>query len=1153
MPLLLMMLACGLALDAVAAAAADAPIAPPQSRWEQPVEAMPVAGTEAAAKPGAPAAFSVPAGFAVERLFVVPAGELGSWVCLGTDGKGRLIASDQGGQGLVRITPAPLDGSGPTVVEKIPVPLTAAQGLLWAFDALYVVCNGGPGSGLYRATDSDGDDMLDRVEKLRELPGGGEHGPHAVRLSPDGTRLFVICGNHTKLPFAVTDVTPPQTMGGIRPNQRRVELPADGTSRLPANWDEDQIIPRMWDANGHAVGLLAPGGYVASTDRDGKTWEVWTAGYRNPYDFAFNADGEMFVYDADMEWDFGTPWYRPTRVNHATSGSELGWRSGSGKWPACFPDSLPALVDIGPGSPVGVAFGYGTTFPAKYQKALYVCDWTFGTMYAIHLESEGSTYKGVKEEFVARTPLPLTDMVVGRDGAIYFTVGGRGGQSELYRVTYTGSDPTAAVDARDQRGGAERALRHDLESLHRRAEDPAAAVAKALPHLASPDRFVRYSARIALEHQPLDLWQSKALASAELRARIAAAIAVARQAEPAAQAAVLAALDTVDPAALDVAGKIDLARAYELATVRLGEPPADARARIAARLGPLFPSGSFDLDRELASLLVGIRAPGIVTKLVKLLAAPTGSAGDTNLAPDEDGLRGLIARNAGYGGAVRASLEKRSDLLQVHYAYVLRTVHDKDAWTADDARTYYAWFPRAREWGGGASFGRFLENIKNESLARLTDTEKLALEAQGILERWVPPPLPKPEGPGRAWTVDEVLAKADTELASGRNFEHGKRTFAAARCVVCHRFGEEGGATGPDLTQAGGRFQVKDLVEAIVLPSKVISDQYKASVVETTDGRIVSGRIVSESPEKIVVVTDPEDATKFVELARADVEEITTSPVSLMPQGLLDQFNETEVLDLVAYVLSRGKARDPRFKKRAPPLVTPPPAAAAATGPVAPAPAPIAHWTLDESAGTVARDAVGGHHGTIHGAKPHAQGAVGRARRFDRDEGHHIEVPYHGDFDIPSFTVSAWIWLTEPPAYSGIVGTRHGGEHTFDMKVNADQVHGDLGTGNDWIQTAVNFGAGDVGSDGQGGRLAVGRWYLVTYVVDDAAKECRLYLNGDRKKTISYEGTPRLMKSDQALRIGCSANDEFMDGIIDDVKIWNRPLADAQVRTLGRP
>ena len=1121
-------------------------------RWEQPAEPMPVAGAAAKdAKQFPP--FAVPAGFRVERLFAVPKDELGSWVCLATDPQGRLIASDQSGKGLVRITPAPLDGSKPTVVERIPAKITAAQGLLWAFDALYVVCNGGPGSGLYRVTDKDGDGMPEAVEKLRELNGGGEHGPHAVRLSPDGTKLFVICGNHTKTPFAVKNVTEPQTMGGIRPNQRRVELPADGTSRLPANWDEDQIITRLWDANGHAAGILAPGGYVASTDRDGKSWEIWTAGYRNPYDFAFNADGEMFVYDADMEWDVGSPWYRPTRVNHATSGSELGWRSGSGKWPACLPDSLPACMDLGPGSPVGVTFGYGAKFPAKYQKALYVCDWTFGTMYALHLEPEGSTYKATKEQFVSRTPLPLTDAVVGADGAMYFTVGGRGGQSELYRVTYAGPEATVPADAKSAAGVAERTLRHDLEALHRRADDPAAAVAKALPHLASPDRFLRYAARIALEHQPLELWQDKALASAEPRARIAAAIAVARQADPPAQAAVLAALDGIDPAKLDVAGKIDLARAYELAVVRLGDPPADARARIASRLGPLFPSGDFDLDRELSSLLVGIRAPGIVTKLCGLLAAPSKSAAATNLAADEEELRQVIARNAGYGGAVRAALEKRSDLIQVHYAYALRTVGEKEAWTPDAIKAYHAWFKQARTWAGGNSFQKFLTNIENESLSRLTENEKLALEAQGVLERWVPPPLPKPEGPGRAWTVDDVLAKADAGLASGRNFEHGKRTFAAARCVVCHRYGAEGGATGPDLTQAAGRFQLKDLVEAIVLPSKVVSDQYKASVVQTTGGRVVTGRIVSESQEKLVVVTDPEDATKFVELARADVEEVTASPTSLMPQGLLDQLSEAEVLDLLAYVLSRGNPKDARFKKKVAAVVTPPPAAAAAAGTVVPAPAPIAHWPLDEAGGAEARDAVGGHHGVVHGAKPHAQGVSGRARLFVRDEGHHVEVPYHRDFEIPSFTVSAWIWLTEPPAYSGILGTRHGGEHTFDVKVNADQVHGDIGTGAEWIETAVNFGAGDVGTNGQGGRLAVGRWYLVTYVVDDAAKQCRLFLDGDLKKTIPFTGTPRLMQPGQTLRIGCSSGDEFMDGVIDEVKIWNRPLSDAQVRSLARP
>ncbi|MEX0688245.1 MAG: c-type cytochrome [Pirellulales bacterium] len=874
-----------------------------------------------AASAGQP--FAVPQGFQVERLFEVPRDVLGSWVSLAVDPQGRLIASDQGDKGLFRITPAPLDGHGETVVERIPAAITGAQGLLWAFDALYVVCNGGTGSGLYRVTDADGDGMPEAVEKLREIQGGGEHGPHNIILSPDGTRLFVICGNHTKLPFGVRDVTPPQTLGGIRESQRRLELAADGSSRLPACWDEDVVIPRMWDGNGHAAGVLAPGGYVASTDPAGKTWEIWSAGYRNAYDFAFNADGELFAYDADMEWDFGTPWYRPTRVNHATSGSELGWRSGTAKWPASYADSLPALVDIGPGSPVGACFGYTARFPAAYQRALYVCDWTFGTMYAIHLEPSGSTYKAVKEEFVSRTPLPLTDVVIGRDGAMYFAVGGRGGQSELYRVRYVGGEPTDPVDARDERHAADRRLRRELETLHRRADDPAAAVAQALPALASPDRFLRYAARVALEHQPLELWQSQALLTAGprariQRARIEGAIAVARQALPAAQAGVLAALEAIDPSDLSEQDLLALVRAYQLTLIRLGPPSTEAAAAIATRFGPLFPAGAFDLDRELSALLVAVRAPGIAAKLVELLAAPSGSAGGTNLAPDENDLRKLIERNQGYGSAVRASLEKRSDLLQIHYAYVLRTLRDEPGsrmWSPADRKGYYEWFPRAREWAGGNSFRKFLANIEAESLAGLSDTEKLALETLGIRKPYVPPPLPTPLGPGRKWSVSDVMGVAEQGLANGsRNYEAGRRAYAAARCVVCHRFGEDGGATGPDLTQAGGRFQVKDLVEAIVEPSRVVSDQYKASIVQTAEGKVFSGRIVAEDEASITIVTDPEDATKFARIARSDIDEITSSSTSLMPAGLLDQLSEQEVLDLLAYTLSRSNPKDKRFK-----------------------------------------------------------------------------------------------------------------------------------------------------------------------------------------------------------------------------------------------
>ncbi|MGH7170026.1 MAG: c-type cytochrome, partial [Gemmataceae bacterium] len=312
-----------------------------------------------AARASAPShSFQVLPGFQVERLFTVPRSALGSWVCIAFDNKGRLIASDEGKKGLCRITPPPLGSKDEVKVEHLDVKITGAQGLLWAFDSLYAMVNGGPGSGLYRLRDTKGDDQFDKVVKLRSIAGGGEHGPHAVRLAPDGKSLYFVCGNHTNLPAKID------------------------ASRNPSNWGEDLLLPRQWDANGHARGRMAPGGWVAKTDPDSKKIEIVSNGYRNAYRIAFNADGELFAYDADMEWDMGMPWYRPTRAMHAVSGSDFGWRSGTGKWPEYYVDSLPAMLNIGPGSPVGMDFGYGTKFPAKYQKALYLLDWTFGTIYA---------------------------------------------------------------------------------------------------------------------------------------------------------------------------------------------------------------------------------------------------------------------------------------------------------------------------------------------------------------------------------------------------------------------------------------------------------------------------------------------------------------------------------------------------------------------------------------------------------------------------------------------------------------------------------------------------------------------------------------------------------------------------------------------------
>ena len=257
----------------------------------------------------AAADITVPKDFKVELLYTVPKEDQGSWVALTTDDKGRLIACDQYGS-LYRMAVPALGKTELLKPEKLAVDFGKAHGLLYAFGSLYVMVNeNGKDNGLYRLKDMTGDDQFDSIEKLVTMQGGGEHGLHSMTVSPDGKRIFFNAGNHTDLP---------------------VELSKSRPAKL---WDEDHILPRMWDANGHARGRMAPGGFICSMTPEGKDVELYCYGFRNEFDITFDLSGELFTYDADMEWDIGSPWYRPTRVNHCVSGADYGWRSGSGKWP----------------------------------------------------------------------------------------------------------------------------------------------------------------------------------------------------------------------------------------------------------------------------------------------------------------------------------------------------------------------------------------------------------------------------------------------------------------------------------------------------------------------------------------------------------------------------------------------------------------------------------------------------------------------------------------------------------------------------------------------------------------------------------------------------------------------------------------------------
>src|SRR5262249_17935595 len=167
-----------------------------------------------------------------------------------------------------------------------------------------------------------------------------------------------------------------------------------------------------------------------------------------------------------------------------------------------------------------------------------------------------------------------------------------------------------------------------------------------------------------------------------------------------------------------------------------------------------------------------------------------------------------------------------------------------------------------------------------------------------------PPTVGLPERPlVKRWTLDELMAIAERSPIAG-DAARGHKAYLAARCALCHTFAGEGGAVGMDLTAVSRRLNTRDMLEAIVDPSKEISDQYGTVVLSRRDGSQLTGRVVNFAGGAIHISTDLFDPSAVIKVPEADVESITRSKVSLMPAGLLDVLEADEIRDLLAYLKS---------------------------------------------------------------------------------------------------------------------------------------------------------------------------------------------------------------------------------------------------------
>jgi putative heme-binding domain-containing protein len=296
-----------------------------------------------------------------------------------------------------------------------------------------------------------------------------------------------------------------------------------------------------------------------------------------------------------------------------------------------------------------------------------------------------------------------------------------------------------------------------------------------------------------------------------------------------------------------------------------------------------YPAKSRELNAELCQILVYLEAPTVIEKTMKLMAdAPTQEE-------------------------------------QLEYGRSLRVL--KRGWTLQQREDYFRWLLKAAHFKGGSSMAKFILRIRNDAIDSLSDQEKKDLKA--ILEEKPPEKAPitgKVRPVVKNYKLDDLLPSLEKGLTKKRDFDKGRRYFAEARCFVCHRFDSEGGSMGPDLTGIAGRFGVKDLLTSIVEPSKEISDQYAAVEVTTNKGRKISGRIINlgqdrkTAEEVFMINTNMEDPNAIATVKRKDVDEMKTSKLSMMPAGLLDGFKEEEIVDLMAYLLSRGDRKHKMFQ-----------------------------------------------------------------------------------------------------------------------------------------------------------------------------------------------------------------------------------------------
>ena len=666
--------------------------------------------------------------------------------------------------------------------------------------------------------------------------------------------------------------------------------------------------------------LTRRGGGILRIRPNGKEMEVFSWGQRNILDVCIDPYMNIFTRDNTNDgggWDI--------RVSHVIQSGLYGYPS---LYKNFTDEMMPPLADYGGGSGCGGMFLHDMRWPEKYRNTVYTCDWGRSEVYSHNLPAAGATFAAQQDVFL-KIPRP-TDIDVDGSGRMYvaswkngkFNYGGPnvGFVAQLVPRGYVPKpfpDLNAANDAALisylKHPSAVYRMHSQWELLRRGvAAERVQGIMKMIADETVP-LYGRVAAlytltqmqpavpqgikQIYLDHPSLREFVLRSITDRKKSADIDTGIVMSglQDSNPRVRAQALISLGRL--------GAVGAAESILPLTARESQFEVPTKA-------PLY--NQPDPGRVIPHLAVrALVAVGGVEACLKALGGPhhDGAQWALKYMHGEDAVQGLIK----VLGTQRDELRRRATLTTLIRLYHREGDYQGDWWGTrpDTSGPYYA----RTKWEMSLPIASVIRTavtdadpdtakfLKDQLARHRVSIDGLAVAAAVVsAEDMKPIVLPKAD-PNDATQIGnqspaDVIKKA---LASAGSVERGQKLFVAQSCAKCHTTANGQRPKGPHLVDIGKRYKSPELLESILKPSAKIAQGFDTYGFVTTDGKIVSGFVASESAEDIEVRL----ATGVpVVLVKTELEERVKQMKSMMPEGLVSNLTPAQLADLLAYLQS---------------------------------------------------------------------------------------------------------------------------------------------------------------------------------------------------------------------------------------------------------